>query len=305
MDSAQAVYDYLSPNYARQEMIRLILQGGLGNQMFEYATAYAIARRANQPLVLDKSMFEVYGERDWCRPYELNIFHLSEPITFVGGNRLEVKILPKVAAWCRRHGITHCGKYLFLPTEMQREEQVLFGHFTDYHLFEDSRNDLLRAFAFRQPTNTQNRRVIYEIENSDSVAVHIRRGDYLSNANSGMFWHPDVKWYRSAMKEIEKNVQSPTYYFFSDDIAWAKEQFADVKDAFFVDINHGAEAFNDMRLMSQCKHNIIANSTFSWWGAWLNTNPDKIVIAPDKYYTDDASNMRYRNTMILPEWKTI
>ena len=101
---------------------------------------------------------------------------------------------------------------------------------------------------------------------------------------------------------MEKQVQNPTYYFFSDDIAWAREQFADIKNAVFVDINHDSEAYNDMRLMAQCKHNIIANSTFSWWGAWLNKNPNKVVIAPGKYYNDDTSNERCLSQMIPTNW---
>ena len=283
-------------------MIRLILQGGLGNQMFEYASAYAIAHHTNQTLVLDLSFFEAYKGRKWCRPYELSIFALHEQSTFVNGNKLEVKALPKLASWCRKKHVAHCGKYVFLPTQLKRKNQVLFGYFVDYHLFEAYRHDLLQAFAFRTQPNVTNQRYLNDISTIESVAVHIRRGDYLNSANTDIFWHPDVEWYRKAMLEMEKQVQTPTYYFFSDDIAWAREQFADIRNAVFVDINHGSEAYNDMRLMSQCKHNIIANSTFSWWGAWLNKNPNKIVIAPDKYYVDDASNVQYRNNMILPNW---
>lgn len=283
-------------------MIRLILQGGLGNQMFEYASAYSIARRTNQPLVLDRSFFDLYGGRDWCRPYELSIFALHEQTPFASRHTLEVKVLPKLAYWCRKHQVVHCGKYVFLPSMLKRKNQVLFGYFVDYHYFESHRHDLLQQFAFRTQLNAANQQYLNDIVAKESVSVHIRRGDYLKNTNAGIFWHPDVEWYWTAMREIEKQVQNPTYYFFSDDIAWAQEQFVNVKNAVFVDINHGVEAYNDIRLMSQCKHNIIANSTFSWWGAWLNKNPNKIVIAPEKYYVDDAANIRYRNNMILPNW---
>lgn len=283
-------------------MIRLILQGGLGNQMFEYASAYAIARRINQPLVLDMSFFEVYKGREWCRPYELSIFALHEQSSFVSGHQLEVKTLPRLAYQCRKRRISHFGRYIFLPAELKRNNQVLFGYFVDYHLFEAYRHDLLQAFAFRTQPNAVNQRYLNDISTIESVSVHIRRGDYLNNANAGIFWHPDVEWYRKAMFEMEQQVQNPTYYFFSDDIAWAQEQFADIKNAVFVDINHGAEAYNDMRLMAQCKHNIIANSTFSWWGAWLNKNPNKVVIAPGKYYNDDTSNERCLSQMIPTTW---
>ena len=165
-------------------MIRVILQGGLGNQMFEYAAAYATARRLNEPLVIDTSFFDVYNNREWCRPYELNIFRLNEQLTFVSGNKWEVKILPKIAQWCRKYEKPNVGKYVFLPSELQLKEQVLFGYFPDYRLFESYREDLLQAFIFRTPANVENRRIIREIERCESVAIHIRRGDYLTGNNA-------------------------------------------------------------------------------------------------------------------------
>lgn len=285
-------------------MIRVILQGGLGNQMFEYAAAYAISRRVNQPIVLDMSFFEAYKGRDWCRPYELDIFALHKKATFIGGHKWEVKVLPKLAYRCRKNGIKHLGRYMFLPNESDKKDQVLFGYFPDYHLFEAYREDLLQAFSFVTKPNEANEQLLKGIGACESVGVHIRRGDYLNNANAGVFWHPSVEWYRQAMATLEQQVQ-PQYYFFSDDIEWAKREFADVKNAHFVDVNHGKDAYNDLRLMSCCKHNIIANSTFSWWAAWLNINPAKVVIAPAKYYTNEVSNERYLSQMILNGWLTI
>ena len=286
-------------------MIRVILQGGLGNQMFEYAAAYAVAHRVNQPLVVDTSFFDTYKGRDWCRPYELGIFSLHELSTFVNGHKLEVKVLPKISNWCRERGIKNCGRYVFLPTELSSKDQVLYGYFADYHIFESYRCELLQAFAFRTQPNAINQRYLNDISTIDSVSVHIRRGDYLNSANANVFWHPDVEWYRKAMAKMETQVKNAVYYFFSDDIVWAREQFGDMKNAVFVDINHGKEAYNDMRLMASCKHNIIANSTFSWWGAWLNPTPNKIVIAPENYFVNDDANMRYRNSMILPNWISV
>lgn len=285
-------------------MIRVILQGGLGNQMFEYAAAYAAARRVSQPLVFDHSFFEVYGKREWCRPYELDIFALHERVTFVGGHKWEVKLLPKIAFWCRRKGVEQLGKYVFLPVKSKKKDQVLFGYFPDYHLFAPYRDELLREFAFVSKPSAANEQLLKKIELCESVAVHIRRGDYLNSSNADVFWHPTTEWYRQAMAQMERQVE-PRYFFFSDDIEWVKREFADVKQAVFVDINHGKEAYNDLRLMSRCKHNIIANSTFSWWGAWLNSNPDKIVFAPANYYMNEAANERYRRTMLPNDWITI
>lgn len=289
-------------------MIRLILQGGLGNQMFEYAAGFALASRLETGLVLDTSMYEVYGGRAWSRPYELGFFRLTEGAQIAAQRKAAVRLLPKLSLYCRRHGKQSLGRWIFEADDWHnrpRRNYELFGYFANCHLFEDYREQLLKAFAFADKPNPANAALLASISADESVAVHIRRGDYLNATNASIFRHPDVAWYKHAMAEIEKQVTHPAYYFFSDDIEWVREQFGDVKNAIFVDVNHGAEAYNDMRLMSCCKHNIIANSTFSWWAAWLNTNPGKIVIAPARYYVDEAANERYRRTMLPREWKIL
>ena len=253
-------------------MIKLILQGGLGNQMFEYATAYALAKDRHASLVLDTSFFEVFGKRSWCRPYELSVFALHSSAAFSHIKHLAVRILPHLRKWCRAHNMRYIGRYVF---EMRTPQDVpsyrslvLFDYFANYRLFESARNELLNAFSFKDEPNSANATLLQEMSSCESVSVHIRRGDYVSDAYKNIFFHPSVQWYRKAMNEMEKSVRPQKYYFFSDDIQWVKEQFAEVRNAVFVDINHGKDSYNDMRLMSACKHNIIANSSFSWWAAW-------------------------------------
>lgn len=287
-------------------MIKVILQGGLGNQMFEYAAAYALSRRNNVPFALDMSFFDVYGNKSWCRSYELSVFALHNKATFTHDKRLTVRLLPRLRTWCRKRGKSRLGRYVFdlerLDAAPQSMSLVLFDYFANCYLFESCREDLLQAFAFNDAPNEANSALLNEITNVNSVSVHIRRGDYLNGSNSNVFWHPSEDWYRRAIARIEEQVHDPHFFFFSDDIEWVREQLADIKNATFVDVNHGKDAYNDLRLMSCCKRNIIANSTFSWWAAWLNTNPDKLVIAPAKYYLDEASNTHYRQRMLQPEW---
>ena len=140
------------------------------------------------------------------------------------------------------------------------------------------------------------------MQSTNSVAVHIRRGDYLNGVNRNTFYIPSVDWYRSAIMKIKEHVPSPVFYFFSDDLQWVQEQFSDMRDVVFVEGNKGSNSYRDMQLMAACKHAIIANSTFSWWGAWLNSNKQKVIIAPSKYYLDEQANSRYRQSMLLPEW---
>lgn len=288
-------------------MIRVILQGGLGNQMFEFAAGFSLANRMQTRLVLDTSMFEVYGKRAWCRPFELDVFELAKGACIESKRKLAVRVLPKVSSFCRQHNKPAFGRWIFEATNWEQMHSVnyeLFGYFANYHLFEDNRELLLKAFAFKTKPNKKNTEILSAIDSCESVSVHIRRGDYLNSTNNNIFYHPSVEWYRKGMKEIEKRVLQPTYYFFSDDMEWVRAQFADIRNAVFVDINHGKDAYNDMRLMSRCKHNIVANSSFSWWSAWLNENPEKIVVAPAKYYMDETKTKKYLSQMIPAGWIT-
>ena len=286
-------------------MIQVILQGGLGNQMFEYATVYALARKQETPFALNLSYMDVFAQKQWCRPYELSAFALHSKACFTHKHRFAVRILGRLRLFCRKHHRTHCGSYYFDVADkslMKTKSAILFDYCADYHTFDAYREDLLKEFDFAAQPNTQNQALLDEIKKTNSVSVHIRRGDYLNETNKQMFFTPSVEWYKRAMEMIEKYVNAPHYYFFSDDIAWVREHFADIPNATLVNINHGKDAYNDMRLMSACRHNIIANSTFSWWGAWLNTNPDKIVIAPARYYNNPADISSYVEKMIPKEW---
>ena len=132
---------------------------------------------------------------------------------------------------------------------------------------------------------------------NNSVSIHVRRGDYLN----GYYFETlgkicDIDYYKRAIALINKEVNDPYFYIFSDDPGYVAENLK-IENATYVDFNRGRDSWQDMYLMSQCKHNIIANSTFSWWGAWLNTNLNKIVIAPNRWF----ANMD-NDEIVLPEW---
>ena len=286
-------------------MIQVILQGGLGNQMFEYATVLALSRMQNAPFVLDMSYMDVFANKPWCRPYELSVFALHSRTSFARRHKIAVRFLNRLRLFCRARSKTRLGRYFFDvsdPLITCRKSLIIFDYCASYHLFEPYREELLRDFTFTDQPDADNQALLAEIRQTNSVSVHIRRGDYLNSANSNVFFHPTVDWYQSAMKEISKRVKQPHFYFFSDDLDWVKEQFAAVQSATFVDVNQHKGAHNDMRLMAACRHNIIANSTFSWWAAWLNTSPDKMVIAPAKYYKDEHANEKYRRNLIPSQW---
>jgi len=123
----------------------------------------------------------------------------------------------------------------------------------------------------------------------DSVSVHIRRSDYLPNTYKEQILEScSFDYYLDSAKRIVRDLKKPHFFIFADDILWVRDNFKLPYPVTFVDHNGADKNYEDMRLMSLCKHNIIANSTFSWWGAWLNKNPNKKVFAPQKWFTEKA-----------------
>jgi len=151
----------------------------------------------------------------------------------------------------------------------------------------------MNAFRFDPAkVSAKTRETADEIVRENSISVHIRRGDYLKPVHQASFGNICTpEYYRTAIRTICKRVEKPVFYIFSDDIPWAKANLGST--AHYIDWNTNENAWEDLYLMSLCKHNIIANSTFSWWGAWLNRNPDKLVLCPPKYTHFDDSNDFY------------
>ncbi|MGB6269589.1 MAG: alpha-1,2-fucosyltransferase, partial [Olleya sp.] len=158
---------------------------------------------------------------------------------------------------------------------------------------------ILRDFKIVSPLKKQTQKLLTEMTQTNAVSIHIRRGDFLKHDV-----HNTSKedYYKEALSVIESKIEQPTYYLFSDDMDWVKANFKTKHKTVYVDFNDATTAFEDIKLMSNCKHNIIANSSFSWWSAWLNTNPNKIIIAPKQWFNGD----KYDYTDVVPKsWITI
>jgi len=166
---------------------------------------------------------------------------------------------------------------------MAQPPLYLEGYWQSEKYFREARDELLQDFSWRTAPAGRNIATLEQIEGSESIAVHVRRGDYVSNpgttAHHGVLGLP---YYEAAMHLAAQRSRNPIFFVFSDDIPWAREPLARLGTCVFVDQNSGA-ASEDLRLMSACKHQIIANSSFSWWAAWLNTNPNKMVVAPKNW----------------------
>lgn len=287
-------------------MITLILSGGLGNQMFEYAAGRALSIRHKSDLHIDLYILKKKTKAT-TRNYELTVFNIETPIKKSFLNKIAVKGFGFLKSsslgrtFLNNIGIFRDEKAQYYDSRFDdlSENTTLFGYFQNENYFKGISKQLRIDFTFKAPLKGQNDEIRSVIEQNTSVSIHIRRGDY-SNSNSNL---PilDISYYKKAIEHVASQVSNPYFFIFSDGIDWVKENL-DLSEFNhqFIDWNKNENSYIDMQLMSICKHNIIANSSFSWWGAWLNNNPNKLVIAPNKWYKGD--NGKYPDGFLPKEW---
>lgn len=274
------------------------IDGGLGNQMFQYALALKLMYLGRE-VKLDVTK---YAEHHVHNDFELDkVFGISVPLAdlkeikslgYRKANHL-TEFLKKTPL--RKKTIYNNESYTFDRNVLELDGYYLEGYWQSEKYFLDIREKILETYHFPEFTTARQWEYAKRIRESRSVSVHIRRGDYLNYSYLQNICTLD--YYRSAMQYFrEKYPQDAEFYIFTNDIPWAKEHFQE-KDCHFVTGNSGADSFRDMQLMSICGDNIIANSSFSWWGAWLNQNSEKTVIAPEKW----ISNAEDEIIDVIPE----
>jgi hypothetical protein len=233
------------------------LMGGLGNLMFQIAAAYSVSLRDNKEFICDT--------RDMMIPHK--------PYTSYSDN-----IFRKIKFSNNLSNQENVGEngFQYTPIPKMNGNVKLVGHFQSEKYFIDYKNEILKLFEIDENTNTFLLKKYSELLNQDTCSIHVRRGDYVSLPNH----HPLqlIDYYEKSVKIIGENKH---FLIFSDDIKWCEENFGFIKNKTFISNNLD---YQDLYLMSMCNHNIIANSTFSWWGAWLNKNENKQVIAPTKWF---------------------
>lgn len=279
-------------------MIIVNLKGGLGNQMFQYAAGLALAEKHHVNLELDFAFLQTStGSAAFTkRRFELEIFDTNfklaseKEINAFKGNqhKFTYRVIRKFFPSLIRKKIYRYDPLNFDPAFAQLGNEVyLDGYFQSAYYFLKAENAIRSHFRFKNHLAGKNKTLSEEISSCNSVSIHVRRGDYLSEINRGLFGNIcTLDYYSKAISIIQKEIPDPHFYIFSDDVAWVKENLKMDSPVTFVDFNTGENSFEDMRLMSLCKHNIIANSSFSWWAAWLNDNASKKVIAPTKWIND-------------------
>lgn len=176
-------------------------------------------------------------------------------------------------------------------SQVTREDSCYYeGYWQNEGNFKHIRNKILKAYTFPKFEDEMNNQLADRLKNTNAVSCHIRRGDYLKEPNMCVC---TPEYYTNAIKKMNEITNPVLYVIFSDDIQWCKENIRNQvgnREVVFVDWNKGEQSFRDIQLMTLCKHNIIANSSFSWWGAWLNQNEGKVVVAPEKFTNGNPVN---------------
>jgi len=273
------------------------LIGGLGNQLFQYAAARALAERLHSSLVLDtEELLDHTNTTITPRHYELGVFpalaaapilpavtatiarYRSQPL-FRTANKMR-KLLGLRPAYVE---LGEGGAFNFnapvASYHTPAELVYLDGYWQNERYFASIASLLRQELTLPPFTDGRNLPASQQIAaaGAHAVSVHVRRGDYLQFADHGLC---SVDYYIRALAVVAQTIPSPIFFVFSDDIDWVRAHIPLPATATFIDWNQGPASYHDFHLMSQCRHHIIANSSFSWWGAWLNPHADKLVISP-------------------------
>ncbi len=293
-------------------MVIVKLMGGLGNQMFQYAFGRHLASKTRSPLKLDLTYLLDRRPRPYLtfRDYDLSIFNVQENfatdadlVSFsLGGD-----VLSQLAKIMKLH---HQKKYYI------KEQLIKFykdycnfsgdiyidGFWQSEEYFKDVESVIRSDFVFKAPLGNKARDLAQEIRATNAVSLNVRRGDYLaSRAHRGFYYICDEDYYLRAMDKIAGMVKSPKFFIFSSEIKWCQDHLMSRYPVQLVSPEYAGEKFQDyLKLMALCKHYIIPNSTFAWWGAWLNPSRDKIVISPRQWIRQPWYWRRVYNDSITP-----
>lgn len=289
-------------------MIIVRIWGGLGNQMFQYALGYAFAQDYKDILKLDTSFYqEKHNSRQTVRSLDLYKLPISckEEVNGPSDLGYVIKLLknPYINYAIRKFlPITFSiGEFVYVKEHqleyipdlenLPNNNYYFDGYWHCEKYFVKYRNSLLSQFVF---TNSQIEKAFSEISVNnkyETVAVHIRRGDYITQNNPNA---RGVEYYREAINKIKSVINNPRFCFFSDDLSWVKSNFGLIENTVLVNENRVLNDIEEFQLMAKCHHQIISNSSYSWWAAWLNENKSKIVVVP-RIWKD-------KKDMMLDEW---
>jgi len=283
-------------------MIIVNLKGGLGNQMFQYAFGRSLSVANDVEMKIDvKTLLAPEESGNIERPFSINQFNIATEIA----TEAEINKIKPQKNWLQKNAARISHKLFGDQTVMfnKKYTEVIGDTYFDGYwqsplYFNEIRDQLLSEFALKEALSQVAQDFNESIQSSTSVSLHVRRGDYATNTRVlREFGVCSIDYYKTAIAHIKSKVTSPRFFIFSDDIAWVKENLDLDASATYVKDSAITDTM-ELVLMSQCQHNIIANSSFSWWGAWLNQNPEKIVVAPKPWFNITP----YDKNLIPGDW---
>jgi len=281
--------------------------GGLGNQLFQYSFGKALEEHTGLKVYYDIEDFDIKYK---LRKNNLKHFNITpsiaDPKDVARLTSVYNKAIYKVydmlnGAVVNKNSLKYYSEKGLLFNEdvfSLNNDIYLNGYWQSEKYFSKISSIIRNDLQIITPPDDINLATINKIENSNSISLHIRRGDYVSNPSlKNIYYNCSIEYYEKAMDYIAEHVNEPLFFIFSDDIAWAKANLKSKYNMIFIDANDADHSYEDLRLMSLCKHNITANSTFSWWGAWLNNTNNKIVITPKQWFKEGS----YSSADLIPQ----
>jgi hypothetical protein len=282
-------------------MIIVKFTGGLGNQMFQYAAGLALSMLNKTELRSDLSWFKydrAHNGFELSDVFRINIEEatfadISNILGLCKYNRLRNLLQNNNLSWFRplRYGFEPHFNYWEEFTRLPKAV-YLEGYWQSDRYFHDYADTVRNRFQFDMPVDSSNIQAMRTITSCESVSIHVRRGDYFSNSvNQSVHGVCLKSYYKRAMSMIIRNIPSAKFFIFSDDPDWAENHFSDAQHFFIIRHNAGNKSYRDMQLMSLCRHHITANSSFSWWGAWLGEYANGWIISPKEWFLDESINI--------------
>lgn len=250
-------------------MIVVNLMGGLGNQMFQYSMAKSLSLKNNVPFFLDRQYLDT---KDW-RNYDLDIFNIEEKFATSSDKSITID-----EGWSDLTFRKDIWDFDYTDKDV-----YLVGYFQNVNYLQPIYSILKSQFTLKNPiTKEETKKLLQQIQNSNSVMINVRRTDFVNNSFHGTL---DTDYYNSAISIIKQKIYNPKFFIFSDDIEWCWQNLSGIDNSFIVDHSYKGDRFSEyFELMKNCKHFIIPNSSFGWWSAYLSDNVDKIVIAPKNWF---------------------
>lgn len=285
--------------------------GGLGNQLFQYATARQLGLHLERPVVADLTWFRNIQEGETPRVPLLSHFHL--PVNFIHSDGGPDQLAqPAANLW---QAITRPVRVINERQPFRFDERLqtlahrsrlayLVGYWQSFRYFEEARPHLLEDLRPMAAVDSHYADIATRIEGCQSVMVHVRRGDYVHSASAAKVHGAlPLDYYRRALDLVRSRVEDPHLFFFSDDIAWVREHLqSDLPSEYVANASGDTAVLGELGLMQRCRHHVIANSSLSWWGAWLADRQGQMVIAPRCWLKSKSVEL---HDLLPPSWHTL